>query len=292
MVLSPMTLVRTLRAHFYCRYSFFKKEEVSKKRPRDDHPPGATRDADEQVGTEAPLKKKKKKPKKQSSVRKSPPREDGVLDPEGARGNEGDGREAGLLRDSSRVDDAGSVLPSTSPKPKKKAKIVKQSGESGVNQGETRPVETDTETRGDTKAPASASREASATEGRGTPSSSNPVPITEQPTTESEVPPVPADDPPAVFLSSDTSGGSREESRDAEVDIDGGEEEVSRVAKSTGTEAPVTEVRAADGLHQVDDREDCGVASQDPLEPRIDEAPGPQEQTERVGESPKESGAV
>ncbi|KAL0876561.1 hypothetical protein Bca101_026266 [Brassica carinata] len=249
-----------------------KKKKVSKKRPRDDHPPGATRDADELVGTEAPLKKKKKKPKKQSSIRKSPPREDGVLDPEGARGNEGEGREAGILRDSSRVDDAGSVLPSTSPKPKKKAKIVKQSGESGVNQGETRP--------------------ASATEGRGTPSSSNPVPITEQPTTESEVPPVPADDPPAVFLSSDTSGGSREESRDAEVDIDGGEEEVSRVAKSTGTEAPVTEVRAADGLHQVDDREDCGVASQDPLEPRIDEAPGPQEQTERVGESPKESGAV
>ncbi|KAL0723095.1 hypothetical protein Bca4012_037694 [Brassica carinata] len=231
---------------------------------------------DRTVGTEAPLKKKKKKPKKQSSVRKSPPREDGVQDPEGARDNEGDGREAGLFRDSPRVDDAGSVLPSTSPKPKRKAKIVKKSGESGVNQGETRPAETDTETRGDTEAPAS-SAPASATEDRGTPSSSNPVPITEQPTIESEVPPVPTDDPPAVFLSSDTSGGSREESRDAEVNIDGDEEEVSRVAKSTGTEAPVTEVRAADGLHQADNREDGGVASLNPLEPRIDEAPNPEE---------------
>ncbi|KAG2326827.1 hypothetical protein Bca52824_009555 [Brassica carinata] len=229
----------------------------------------------EEGGSEATLKKKKKKPKKQSSVRKSPPGEDGVLDPEGARGDEGDGREAGLLRDSSRVVDAGSVPPSTSPKPKKKAKIVKRSAEVG------------------------ASREASATEGRGTPSSSNPVPITEQPTTESEVPPVPVDDPPvpvddppAVFLSSDTSGGSREESRDAEIDIDGDEEEVSHVTKSTRTEAPVTEVRAVDGLHQGDDREDGGVASLDPLEPKIVEAPGPQEQTERVGESPKDSGAV
>ncbi|KAL0793062.1 hypothetical protein Bca101_064439 [Brassica carinata] len=224
--------------------------------------------------TEAPLKKKKKKTKKQSSARKSPPGEDGVLNPEGVRGDEGESREAGLPCDSSRVVDAGSVPPSTSPKPKKKAKIVKQPGESGA-----------------LRTP-SASREASTTESRGMPSGSNPVPITEQPTTESEVPPVPVDDPPAVFLSSDTSGGSREESRDAEIDVDGDEEEVSHAAKSTGTEAPVTEVRAVDGLLQGVDREDGGAASLDPLEPKIVEAPGPQEQTERVGESPKDSGAV
>ncbi|KAL0863520.1 hypothetical protein Bca101_042638 [Brassica carinata] len=121
----------------------------------------------------------------------------------------------------------------------------------------------------------------------------------EQPTIESEVPPVTtdyppvtSDDPPAVFLSSDTSVDSLGEGRDVEVNIDGDQEEASHVAKSTGADVSVTVGRAADGLHQADSREDGEAASLNLPEPRVDEALNPQEQTERVGESPEDSDAA